>query len=127
MKPGKPAVLVAKCLAGHACRYHGMAVPPRAALLERLARRHEIVLVCPEQLGGLPTPRPPSRWREGRLLADGQDVTAAFLAGAAKALAIAQQAGATKFYGLRYSPSCDPQRGITCRIFELAGIKCLLG
>jgi uncharacterized protein YbbK (DUF523 family) len=120
-------VLVAKCLAGHACRYHGQPTPPRAKLLERLQRKHEIVLVCPEELAGLPTPRPPARWHGDRLIADGQDVTKVFQVGAARALIIALDADATKFYGLKFSPSCDPKRGITCLLFTQAGIKCRLG
>jgi hypothetical protein len=50
-----------------------------------------------------------------------------FQAGAARALAIAQDAGAARFYGLRNSPSCDPKIGITCRLLTAAGIKCIAG
>jgi uncharacterized protein YbbK (DUF523 family) len=123
----KSKVLVAKCLSGAACRYHGEGVAPRARLLARLREDHRIVYVCPEQLAGLPTPRPAARWRGGRLIAAGQDVTELFQAGAEKALAIAQDAGAARFYGLRNSPSCDPKNGITCRLLTAAGIKCIAG
>lgn len=52
-------ILVSACLLGCACRYDGQSKPN--PLAQELARRGLAVLVCPEQLGGLPTPRnPPS-------------------------------------------------------------------
>ena len=120
-------VLVAKCLAGYPCRYHGCAVPPRQRLLSRLAERHEIALFCPEEASGLPTPRPASRWRDGKLMADGQDVTPFFQRGAELALNLARRLGAVKFYGLRWSPSCDPQTGVTAQALSKHGIKCHFG
>ena len=77
----KPRALVSACLLGAACRYDGgsQALNRRDALLERC----EVVPVCPEQLGGLPTPRTPSERREGRVVSrDGADVTDAFARGA---------------------------------------------
>lgn len=123
----RPAVLVAACLAGIPCRYHGQAAPPRTKLLERLAKKHRIIFVCPEQLGGLSTPRPPARWKGGRLWAAGQDVTEAFERGARLALEEAQAAGALAFYGLRSSPSCDPKNGVTARLFAQKGLACRFG
>jgi uncharacterized protein YbbK (DUF523 family) len=123
----RPAVLVAACLCGIACRYHGELTPPRTKLLERLAQKFRLVLVCPEQLGGLPTPRPPARWKADRLWAAGQDVTEAFERGARLALNEAEEAGALAFYGLRHSPSCDPKNGITARLFAQKGIACRFG
>lgn len=51
-------ILVSKCLAGEPCRYDGgdNLVPEIRALVER----GEAIAVCPEVLGGLPTPRTPS-------------------------------------------------------------------
>ena len=123
----RPAVLVAACLNGVPCRYHGQAAPPRKALLERLQRKYKIVFVCPEQLGGLPTPRPPSRWIKGRLMAAGKDVTEYFERGAEKALKKACEAGAQVFYGLCGSPSCDPKTGVTARLLAREGIKTRFG
>ena len=51
-------ILVSACLLGLACRYDG-AAKPREEILA-LKERHELIPVCPEQLGGLPTPRPPA-------------------------------------------------------------------
>ena len=123
----RPAVLVAACLTGVPCRYHGQAAPPRKALIERLQRKYEIVFVCPEQLGGLPTPRPPSRWSKGRLIAVGRDVTEYFERGAERTLEKAREVGALAFYGLRGSPSCDPKTGVTARLLEREGIKTRFG
>ena len=51
-------ILVSACLLGCACRYDGQSKPN--PLAQELARRGLVVPVCPEQLGGLPTPRKPS-------------------------------------------------------------------
>ena len=50
-------ILISACLLGACCRYDGKSKECPAAL--ELRRQHELVPVCPEQLGGLPTPRPP--------------------------------------------------------------------
>jgi uncharacterized protein YbbK (DUF523 family) len=126
-KDDRPAVLVAACLNGDPCRYHGQAAPPRKALIERLQRKYKIVFVCPEQLGGLPTPRPPSRWSKGRLMAAGKDVTEYFELGAERTLEKAREMGALAFYGLRGSPSCDPKTGVTAQLLTQAEIKTRFG
>lgn len=46
-------ILISACLLGIPCRYDGRAKPQPWA--EALAARHDLVPVCPEQLGGLPT------------------------------------------------------------------------
>ena len=63
-------MLVSACLLGVRCRYDGTSKPSRGLI--RLAHRVCLVPVCPEQLGGLPTPRPPAAIRGG----DGKDVLA---------------------------------------------------
>ena len=47
-------LLISACLLGCRCRYDGAS--KTHPLAEALARRYELVPVCPEQLGGLPTP-----------------------------------------------------------------------
>lgn len=89
--------LVSACLLGRACRYDGGSKPHdavHAAVAAARARGVEVVPVCPEALGGLPTPRPAADLRggDGHAVLDGTaqvatvdgdaDVTAAFLAGA---------------------------------------------
>ena len=66
-------ILISACLLGVCCRYDGASKPhPLAAAL---AERHTLVPVCPEQLGGLPTPRPPAEQRDGRVATQSGDVT----------------------------------------------------
>ena len=45
-------LLISACLLGIPCRYDGASKPQ--SWVEKLAERHELVPVCPEQLGGLP-------------------------------------------------------------------------
>ncbi len=97
--------MVSACLAGTPCRYDGRSNlrPEIAALVER----GEAVPVCPEVLGGLPTPRTPSERKADRVVsASGDDVTAAFLAGAEAALYIAEEYGCCAAVLKARSPSC---------------------
>ena len=76
-------ILVSACLLGVCCRYDGKSKSCEKAL--RLMNRHELIPVCPEQLGGLPTPRPPAEIRNDRVInREGEDVTAAYEKGAAE-------------------------------------------
>ena len=78
-------ILVSACLLGLCCRYDGQS--KRSDRVLRLMEKHELIPVCPEQLGGLPTPRPPAEIRNGRVINSlGQDVTAQYEKGAAEAL-----------------------------------------
>lgn len=97
--------MVSACLAGTPCRYDGRSNlrPEIAALVER----GEAVPVCPEVLGGLPTPRTPSeRKGESVVSATGDDVTGAFAAGAEAALYIAEECGCSAAVLKARSPSC---------------------
>jgi uncharacterized protein YbbK (DUF523 family) len=123
----KPTVLVARCLMGEPCRYHGIYTPPRLRLLDRLARRYRVVPVCPEIMGGLPVPRPPAYIIGDRVISAGIDVTTFFLRGARMVRDMARRSQAIKFYGLRHSPSCDPRTGITARMLADDGIFCHFG
>ena len=98
-------ILVSGCLAGFNCRYDGgnNLVPEIRQLLEDgLA-----VTACPEQLGGLPTPRIPSERVGNRVVnREGTDVTAEFKAGAEAALRIARENGCRTAILKSCSPSC---------------------
>ena len=86
-------LLISMCLLGIPCRYDGKAgqLLPE---LERLQTLCTLIPVCPEQLGGLPTPRLPSERTGTHVLAkDGTDVTAQYQAGAQQALALAKRFG----------------------------------
>lgn len=103
-------ILVSACLLGEPCRYDGSSVPCEAVAV--LAERRMLVPVCPEVLGGLPTPRTPSEIQaDGRVVdAEGVDRTAAFEAGAHEALRIAQASGCAQAILKENSPSCGVRR-----------------
>lgn len=102
--PGEP-VLVSACLLGLYCRYDGRCESD--ARVMTLAERHILVPVCPEQLGGLPTPRTPVELCQGRALTDnGADLTEAFRRGAAQVETIARLTGARVAVLQPRSPSC---------------------
>lgn len=98
-------ILVSACLLGCPCRYDGTAkADPRVlALMER----HTLIPVCPEQLGGLPTPRLPSERREGGVFdRGGKDVTVQYRQGAGEVLRLARLYGCTHAVLKERSPSC---------------------
>lgn len=98
-------VLVSACLAGGVCRYNATAAPHPAVL--ELVARGLAVPVCPEVLGGLPTPRDPVELRDGLAVdRSGVDRTAEFREGARKALAIGREHGCLSAILKARSPSC---------------------
>ena len=77
-------ILVSACLLGEPTRYDGRSVPCDAVIA--LKEKYNLIPVCPEVLGGLPTPRTPSeRVGERVLMRDGRDVSDSFLSGAVAA------------------------------------------
>ena len=98
-------LLVSACLLGTCCRYDGAS--KAHPLAERLAERHTLVPVCPEQLGGLPTPRPPAERRgDWVVTGDGADVTEQYRRGAEEALRLCRQLGCGAAVLKERSPSC---------------------
>ena len=98
-------LLVSACLLGVACRYDGRS--KLHPLAQKLCRRHEVIPVCGEIFGGLPTPRLPSERREGGVFAsDGGDVTDAFRRGAEEVVRLARLTGAQAAILKERSPSC---------------------
>lgn len=103
--PDGAVVLVSACLLGVMCRYDGRCTGDDR--VRALARRYHFVPVCPEQLGGLPTPREPVELRQGRAVcANGRDVTEAFRRGVEQAARIASLTGATAAILQPRSPMC---------------------
>ena len=97
--------LVSACLAGFPCRYDGKAKNCPEAM--ELVRSGKAIPVCPEQLGGLPTPRPPCEIYEGRVIdQSGGDWTDNYRRGAEAVLALAKTYGATQALLQNKSPSC---------------------
>ena len=98
-------ILVSECLAGVNCRMDGgnKLIPE----IRKLVEEGKAVPVCPEVLGGLPTPREPSEQRCGRVYSkSGVDVTAEFERGAKEALCICKAHGCTAAIVKAKSPSC---------------------
>ena len=97
--------MVSACLAGLHCRYDGRSNhKPEVA---ELVASGLAVPVCPEELGGLPTPRAPSERLGDRVVScEGRDVTAEFTAGAEAALYIAEEYGCSAAILKARSPSC---------------------
>ena len=101
--------LVSACLLGVNCRYNGSGT--REEALEKLFRRGEVLPLCPEVLGGLPTPRECCEIQvfqgEPRVLGrSGEDYTGAFREGARKTLEICRICGITQAILQPRSPSC---------------------
>lgn len=140
--------VISACLIGCECRYDQKSCHTDKG--EQLLRAGEGIPVCPEQLGGLPTPRPPAEIIGGdgfdvldgraRIIDNqGNDVTASFLAGARQALKVAQAAGVTSAILKENSPSCGssfiydgtfsgkkvPGTGLTAALFQRNGITVL--
>ncbi|MEO0131691.1 MAG: DUF523 domain-containing protein [candidate division WOR-3 bacterium] len=72
--------------------------------------------VCPEQLGGLPTPRPRVTIKNKKVInQSGQNVTENFLRGAQEVLKLAQLLKVKRAYFKQHSPSCG-QKGVASKI-----------
>lgn len=113
--PPQGKVLVSACLAGCACRFDGSANDDQR--VGRLVEAGRAVLVCPEEDGGLGTPRPAAEILGGDgadvvagrarvVTRTGRDVTTEYLDGARRALEKARETGATAAILKARSPSC---------------------
>ena len=115
-------ILVSACLLGCACRYDGQSKPN--PLVQELARRGLVVPVCPEQLGGLPTPRNPSERRGDRVVMnDGRDVTAEYRQGAEETLRLARLYGCTAAVFTSVELTLTDGDGVTAALLKENGIK----
>ena len=131
-------IMVSACLAGENCKYNGG--NNRSGKVLRLMDANEVLTVCPEQLGGLPTPRIPSEVRDGVVTAkDGRIVDAQFRAGAAKCLEIAKREQPDLIVLQSRSPSCGVKQrydgtftgtlvneaGVTAQLLMENGFRCI--
>jgi len=98
-------LLVSACLLGVCCRYDGKSKLQPG--MEALAEQFELIPVCPEQLGGMPTPRVPSERVGDRVVSrEGLDVTHHFQKGAEEAFRIGQLLCCDGALLKERSPSC---------------------
>ncbi|MEI6308963.1 MAG: DUF523 domain-containing protein [bacterium] len=97
--------LVSACLLGLRCRYDGGS--NERLQVVALLDHETLIPVCPEQLGGLPTPRPASEIVRGRVMTpSGEDQTGAYQRGAEETVALARRLGVTEAILKQRSPSC---------------------
>lgn len=138
-------VLVSACLLGVRCRYDGES-RKNEEVVSRLKYVHagngpalQVIPVCPEQIGGLPTPRAPCELvgisgeagtgedvlaGRARVIDEaGQDRTPEYLRGAEETLRLARLLGARRAILKTDSPSCDPARGVTAAVLRREGFE----
>lgn len=141
-------ILISACLMGRPVRYDGKGKPLHHPAISRWQGEGRLVIFCPEQAGGMPTPRPPAEIENGgtgddvlqgraRVLeVTGGDVTAEFIDGGRKAVDIALQQGCRYALLIDGSPSCGsgfiydgsfsgtrhPGFGVTAALLQQAGI-----
>lgn len=100
-------VLVSMCLLGTYCRYNGERKEDAGVLSLLQKKGLTLIPVCPEQLGGLPTPRMPSEQSGGRVLdKTGADRTESFVNGAKEVLRLAKLYDCKAAILKERSPSC---------------------
>lgn len=98
-------ILVSACLLGINCKYNGK--NNRNEKVLKLTEKHTLIPVCPEQLGGLTTPREPSERCGDKVVSkSGGDVTENYRKGAEEALHLAEIFGCKKAILKEKSPSC---------------------
>lgn len=102
-------ILVSNCLLGCNCRYKGDGCACDEII--KLAESHTLIGVCPEQAGGLATPRPPAEIQGDRLINNqGEDVTEQYMRGDETALYLAKLNKVDFAILKAKSPSCGTGR-----------------
>lgn len=127
-----PIYLVSACLVGLCSRYDGQ-IRPNQACRQRLQDGIWIPF-CPEQMGGLPTPRTAADLIDGDgydvlsgkarvITRDGMDVSPQFIKGAEQALLLAQSQQVTSIFLKAGSPSCgiSERTGVTAALLQQHG------
>jgi uncharacterized protein YbbK (DUF523 family) len=139
----KVKYVVSACLCGIGSRFDGK--DAKDDPIVELVKKGKAIPVCPEELGGLPVPRPSGEIEkgdgEGVLLLqskviskDGEDLTPFFLRGAFTSLRIAKRFKVKKAFLKQNSPSCGcgwikrrgkrvKGDGITAALFKREGIQ----
>lgn len=128
--------MVSACLMGKNCKYDG--TNNKNDKIIEFLKDKEYVLVCPEQLGGLPTPRIPSEIQGNKVFnKEGKDVTMEYNLGAEKALLICKKekcdccilkskspsCGCGSIYDGTFSKTLIKGDGVTTRLLKENNIK----
>ena len=131
-------VIVSACLAGDNCKYNG-GNNLNQKMMDFL-KVHEMIKVCPEVLGGLPTPRPSAEIVDGKVMnTEGKNITKGFSLGAQKAFEIVQKenpdliilqsrsssCGIKQIYDGTFSGNKIPGQGLFAKLCIKAGYKVL--
>jgi uncharacterized protein YbbK (DUF523 family) len=140
-------ILISPCLIGIRTRWDESCDEIEGLI--NLVKSGQAVFMCPEQIGGLPTPREPAEIERGKTAGDvfqgdakvlsitGKDFTEQFLTGAQRILKFCQEMGIEIAILKSWSPSCGskrtydgsfsnttiPGKGITAELLEQNGIK----
>ncbi len=101
----KKVIIVSACLAGLNCRYDGNSNSCEKVI--EMVKNGTAIPLCPEQLGGLATPRIPAEIKDGKVITKNNiDVTMHFERGANETLKIAKLVNAEVAILKQRSPSC---------------------
>ena len=130
-------MLVSACLAGWSCRWNGSSAENEKVV--ELVKEGKAIPICPEVLGGLPTPRKACEiLASGRVCSeDGEDFTDEFKRGAEAVLELCKKYGAHKAILKSKSPSCGNNKtydgsfsgtlmdadGVTAKLLKENGIE----
>ena len=125
-KNKKESVLISMCGLGIPCQYRARSFS-RKGFIAKLKEKYSLCPLCPEQLGGLSTPRSACHLEGERVIGkDGNDYTDSYSRGASITLSFVKMVGIKKAYMKKGSPSCGVD-GVARKLLEEAGIKvCLL-
>lgn len=105
----KEKILVSACLLGVNCRYDGG--NNHSDKIDEFLKDYEIIPICPEIMGGLPTPRIASERLKGKVITkDGRDVTKQYIKGAEECLFLAKKYNVKKALLKLRSPSCGNEK-----------------
>ena len=131
-------ILVSACLLGIGCRYDGKHKANHEVI--RLAEKYNLIPVCPEIYGGLPTPRIPSeRIGDKVMMKDGRDVTDNYKRGALEALELCRiynirtailkerspSCGKGEIYDGTFTGALTERDGVTAELLRANGIRVL--
>ncbi len=135
----KEKILVSACLLGEYVRYDGK-IKEVSDKIKELQEKYDVIPICPEVDGGLPTPRPQNEVSGDNVMNIlGEDVTKEFVKGAEIALEKALKYNVKKAVLKQSSPSCGTKKiyngkfedikidgmGITARLLAKNGIEVL--
>ena len=109
-------ILISRCCAGPPCRYHHIGFSRK--FVAKVAEFENFIALCPEQMGGLPTPREGCSITNDRAIGrkTGKDYTAQYLKGAQETLEICASLNIKTAYLLKNSPSCGKGYGLTAKL-----------